>query len=73
MSSTVSYSKTFAGEPQVNVSVTATHRQNTNTQQIDMTLPTVQASMGRIYPLAPKFGAKKGLIQNINLQYNFRG
>lgn len=73
MSSTVSYSKTFSGEPEVNLSVTATHRQNTNTQQIDMTLPTVQASMGRIYPLAPKFGVKKGLIQNINLQYNFRG
>lgn len=73
MSSTVSYSKTFSGEPQVNLSLTATHRQNINTQQIDMTLPTVQASMGRIYPLAPKMGVKKGLIENINLQYNFRG
>lgn len=73
MSSTVSYSKTFAGDPQINYSVTASHRQNINTQQIDMTLPTLQASMGRIYPLAPRLGSKKGLIQNINLQYNFRG
>lgn len=71
--SSVSYSKTFSGEPQVNVNVSATHQQNTRTQQIDMTLPTVQASMGRIYPLAPRTGPKKGIIENINLQYNFRG
>lgn len=73
LSSSVSYSKTFQGEPQVNVSIAATHTQNSNTGQINMTLPTVQASMSRIYPLAPKLGAKKGLIENINLQYNFRG
>ncbi len=73
LSSSVSYSKTFPGEPLVNVSVTATHQQNTRTQEIDMTLPTVQASMGRIFPLAPRNGIKKGLIENINLQYNFRG
>ncbi|UJH91628.1 LPS-assembly protein LptD [Antarcticibacterium sp. 1MA-6-2] len=71
--SSVSYSKTFSGEPNVNLSVAATHQQNTRTQQIDMTLPTVQGSMGRIYPLAPKVGTKKGIIENINLQYNFRG
>jgi lipopolysaccharide assembly outer membrane protein LptD (OstA) len=73
LSSNISYSKSFSGEPQINFSIAATHRQNTNTQVIDMTLPTVQASMGRIFPLAPKFGVKKGLIQNINFQYNFRG
>lgn len=73
MSSTVSYSKTFTGEPQINLSLTATHRQNTNTERIDMTLPSVNASIGRIYPLAPKVGSKKGLIENINLQYTFRG
>src|SRR5690606_4568622 len=71
--SSVSYSKTFPREPQINLNTAATHQQNTRTQQIDMTLPTVQASMGRIYPLAPRMGAKKGLIENINFQYNFRG
>jgi lipopolysaccharide assembly outer membrane protein LptD (OstA) len=71
--SSVSYSKTFDGEPNINVNIAATHQQNTNTQQIDMTLPTLQASMGRIFPLAPKVGVKKGFIENINLQYNFRG
>ena len=73
LASSVSYSKTFAGEPQVNLSLTATHRQNTNTGDIDLTLPTLQMSMGRVYPFAPKTGTKKGVIQNINFQLNTRG
>ena len=73
LSSSVSYSKTFQGEPQVNISLTATHSQNTNTEQINMTLPTFQGSVGRVFPFAPKTGTKKGIIQNINLQYNVRG
>ena len=73
LSSSVSYSKTFNVQPQINLSVTATHSQNTNTQQINMTLPTVQASMDRVYPFEPKIGVKKGIIENINFQYNFRG
>jgi hypothetical protein len=55
------------------MSVTATHSQNTNTKAINMTLPTFQASVDRIFPLAPKTGSKKGIIQNINFQYNVRG
>ena len=73
LSSSISYSKTFEGEPQVNVSATATHSQNTNTEVINMTLPTFQGSVSRIFPFAPKTGAKKGIVQNINLQYNVRG
>ena len=73
LSSSVSYSKTFSGEPQVNLSVTATHSQNTNTQTINMTLPTFQGSVSRVYPFAPKSGSKKGFIENINLQYSVRG
>ena len=72
LSSSVSYSKTFKGEPQVNISVTATHSQNTNTERINMTLPTFQGSIDRIFPFAPKTGSKKGGIQNINFQYNVR-
>lgn len=70
--SSISYSKTFAGEPQMNLNVTATHSQNTNTERINMTLPTAQFSVGRIYPFAPKDGIKKGIIDNVNLQYNVR-
>jgi hypothetical protein len=73
LASSVSYSKAFKGEPQVNMNVTATHSQNANTQVINMTLPTVQASVGRMFPFAPKTGTKKGIIQNINFQYNIRG
>ncbi|WP_053991161.1 putative LPS assembly protein LptD [Mangrovimonas sp. TPBH4] len=73
MSSSISYSKTFQGEPQTNLSVTATHSQNTQTGQINMTLPTFQGSVGRVFPFAPKEGTKKGALHNINFQYNVRG
>ena len=70
LSSSISYSKTFPKYPSVNLSASATHNQNTNTEQINMTLPTIQGSMERIFPFAKKTGAKKGLIQNVNFQYN---
>nr|WP_294776358.1 putative LPS assembly protein LptD [uncultured Flavobacterium sp.] len=73
LSSSISYSKTFNSVPQVNLSLAATHSQNTNTEQINMTLPTLQLSVDRIFPFAPKDGIKKGFFKNINLQYNLRG
>lgn len=73
LSSSVSYSKTFPGDPEFRLSLTATHNQNTNTEEINMTLPTLNASLSRIYPFAPKSGAKKGILQNINFQYDLRG
>jgi lipopolysaccharide assembly outer membrane protein LptD (OstA) len=72
LASSISYSKTFAGEPSVNFSATATHSQNTNTEVINMTLPAIQASVSRIFPFASDGGTKKGVIENINFQYNFR-
>ena len=73
LSSSISYSKTFNSVPQVNLSLTATHSQNTQTEKIDMTLPTLQMSVDRVFPFAPKDGIKKGFFKNINLQYNLRG
>lgn len=73
MSSSVSYSKTFESVPQVNMSLTATHSQNTNTREINMTLPTLAVSVDRVFPFAPKYGAKKGIIKNLNFSYNLRG
>ena len=73
LSSSVSYSKTFNTVPQVNMSLSATQNQNTGTQEINMTLPTLQASVDRIFPFASKDGPKKGIIKNINFQYNLRG
>ena len=70
LSSSISYAKTFEGEPQVNLNLAATHSQNTQTQQISMSLPNLSASVSRIYPFAPKDGIKKGIIENINFQYD---
>lgn len=73
MSSSVTYSKNFDFEPRVNFTISANHMQNTNTQQITMSLPRIQAGVDQIYPFAPKNGSKKGFIQNLNLQYNLNG
>ncbi|MBT8298142.1 MAG: LPS-assembly protein LptD [Maribacter sp.] len=70
LSSSVSYSKTFPAYPSVNMSMTATHSQNTNTKKIEMSLPTLQASMERIFPFVKRDGIKKGIIQNVNFQYD---
>ena len=73
LSSSVSYSRTFNSVPQVRMSLTATHSQNTQTQEINMTLPTLQMSVDRVYPFVGKDGVKKGFFKNINLQYNMNG
>ena len=73
LSSSISYSKTFPAYPSVNMSLTATHSQNTRSETISMTLPTLQANMERIFPFAKRDGIKKGIIQNVNFQYNLRG
>ena len=70
LSSSISYSKTFPAYPSVNMSLTATHNQNTNTNVVDVTLPTLQASMERVFPFAKREGIKKGVIQNVNFQYD---
>ena len=70
LSSSISYSKTFTTVPQVRMSLTATHSQNTQTEEINMTLPTLQLSVDRVYPFVGKDGVKKGFFKNINLQYN---
>lgn len=72
MQSSVSYSKTFPAYPSVNLSVTASHSQNSNTRNIEMTLPAFRASMERIYPFVKQGAIKKGLIDNINFQYSTR-
>jgi len=73
LSSSVSYQKTFHSIPQINMSLTATHSQNTNTKTINMTLPSLQVSVDRIFPFATKNGEKKGFFNNINFQYTLIG
>lgn len=72
-SSSVSYSKTFQTSTPINLTLAATHSQNSRTEVINMTLPTAQVNVDRIFPFAPKSGSKKGILQNINLSYSGRG
>ncbi|WP_148639342.1 putative LPS assembly protein LptD [Aquimarina longa] len=73
LSSSISYSKTIPGDPQVSLNIATTHNSNTRTGVVDLSLPNTSASVSRIFPFAPKVGVKKGIIHNINTQYNFRG
>lgn len=70
--SSISYSKTFPAYPSVNLSLSASHSQNTNTKSIDMTLPSMRASMERIYPFVREGQTKKGLIKSLNFQYSMQ-
>ena len=72
LSSSISYSKSFPEYPRVNISLTTAMSQNSQSKSVNLTLPTFQASMERIYPFAPKVGAKQGFFQNINFQYTSR-
>ena len=72
MMSSISYSKTFPAYPSINLSLSASHSQNTNTKSIDMTLPSMRASIERIYPFAREGQAKKGLIKSLNFQYSMQ-
>jgi hypothetical protein len=54
------------------MSVTASHAQNTNTEVITMSLPTLQVNMDRIYPFAPKSGTKKNALQKMGLNYSLK-
>jgi hypothetical protein len=72
MSSSVSFSKRFVGTP-FNLSLSATHSQNTNTEIISMSLPSLQLSMDRIYPFAPKNGASKNALHKLSLSYGMSG
>lgn len=71
LSSSISFYKKFVNTP-FNLTMSATHSQNTNTEVINMTLPSIQVSMDRIYPFVGKNGAKKNAFQKIGLSYNVK-
>ncbi len=72
LSSSINYSKTFVGTP-FNMSATATHSQNTNTQAITMTLPSLTVNMNKIFPFAGKGGVQKTPIQKMGFTYSMQG
>jgi hypothetical protein len=73
LNSSVSYTKTFPTKIGSRLSLNATHSQNTQTSEINMTLPDLQYSVDRVYPFVGKNGIKKGFFRNINLLYNLVG
>jgi lipopolysaccharide assembly outer membrane protein LptD (OstA) len=70
--SSINYSKTFVGTP-FNMAVTASHQQNTNTEIITMTLPSLTLNMNRVFPFVGKGGIKKNPIQKLGFNYNMQG
>jgi hypothetical protein len=72
LNSSVNYSKTFVGTP-FNLNVTAQHQQNTNTEEITMTLPSLTVNMNRVYPFVGKNGVKKNAIQKMGFNYTLDG
>jgi lipopolysaccharide assembly outer membrane protein LptD (OstA) len=70
LSSSISYYQNFVGTP-FNMTASATHSQNTNTESITMSLPSLQVGMDRLYPFT-KDGAQNNAIQKIGLSYGLR-
>ena len=68
-SSSISYFKKFVNSP-FSMNASLTHTQNTNTDRIDMNLPSFNLNMDRIYPFAPKVGSKKNVFQKIGVTYS---
>ncbi len=72
LNSSISYQKTFVGTP-FNLTSSLTQTQNTNTESITLSFPSLQLGMNRIYPFQPKSGAKKNALHNIGVTYNLKG
>ena len=69
--SSINYSKTFVGTP-FNMNLTASHQQNTNTEKITMTLPSLTVNMNRVFPFAGKNGIQKTPIQKLGFNYTMQ-
>ena len=70
LSSSISYSKSFPGSAGVRLSLTANMSQNTQSKEVNLTLPTLTLNTSRFYPFERKGKSKKGILQNINIQYS---
>ncbi len=71
LSSSISFYKKFVNTP-FNTTVSVTHQQNTNTETITMSLPSLQLNMDRVYPFVGKGGSKNNAIQKIGLTYSMK-
>lgn len=70
LSSSIAYSKTWAGKP-YNLTLSANHNQNNNTRLINLTLPTAGFTVNTLYPFQRKsvVGAKRW-YESLGIGYN---
>ncbi len=68
MQSNISYSKTF-DDNLFNLIIAARHSQNTETKEIDITLPQIDLTMNRIYPFKDKNSSIPRWYDKIGLSY----
>lgn len=68
--SNISYSKSFSGTP-FNMSISARHAQNLNTNVVDLTLPDFSLNMNRIYPFRGNSGSGDSWLKRLNLGWTF--
>ena len=70
LSSNLSYSKTFPGKP-YQYTIGLRHSQNTQTRQMDITLPSAQFTMQRVFPFKRKIQiGEERWYEKISLNYN---
>ena len=70
LSSSINYSKSWPGSAGIRLGLTANMSQNTQSQEVNLTLPTLTLNSNRFYPFERKGRSKKGFLQNINIQYS---
>ncbi len=66
--SSVAYQRNWAGK--YYLTVNASHRQNTKTHQVQLTLPEISFTVNRFYPFRSKKGGKKGLLSDLSMSYS---
>lgn len=72
LSSNISYSQSFPGKP-FRLSATMSHSQNTQTRAVNLTLPTLNFQMDRIYPFKKRgasSGNKEKWFEKVSVRYN---
>ncbi|MEM1121018.1 MAG: putative LPS assembly protein LptD, partial [Bacteroidota bacterium] len=72
LSSNISYSQSFPGKP-FRLSATMSHSQNTQSRAVNVTLPTLNFQMDRLFPFKKKgasSGNKEKWYEKISFRYN---
>jgi hypothetical protein len=69
--SSVSYQTSWSGK--YYLTVNASHRQNTKTHSVYVTLPEITFSVNRFYPLKSKKGGKKRFYEDLAITYSMNG